>query len=160
MDGNETTFWHSEYSPPKVPLPHSITIDMHATNYISGLTYLPRQDAPYNGNIGQYSISVSGNGTAWSASVTSGTWADDKSLKTAIFTSVSARYVRLTALTEAGNRGPWTSAAHIALLGAAPPIVPARSRTASTGSAGSPVAAAHAADNDLVSYCTFVCHDD
>ena len=33
------------------------------------------------------------------------------------FTAVSARYVRLTATTEAGNRGPWSSAAEINLLG-------------------------------------------
>ncbi len=32
------------------------------------------------------------------------------------FTAVSARYVRLTATTEAGNRGPWSSAAEINLL--------------------------------------------
>ena len=84
VDGSRTTFWHSKYSPTPVPLPHSITINTHATRYISGLTYLPRQDASYNGNIGRYSISVSSDGTAWSAPVASGTWADDKSLKTAI----------------------------------------------------------------------------
>ena len=33
------------------------------------------------------------------------------------FAAVSARYVRLTATTEAGNRGPWSSAAEINLLG-------------------------------------------
>ena len=32
-----------------------------------------------------------------------------------------ARYVRLTALTEAGNRGPWSSAAEINVLGRAEP---------------------------------------
>ena len=43
--------------------------------------------------------------------------ADDKSRKTAAFSTVSARYVRLTALTEAGGRGPDTSAAAIGLSG-------------------------------------------
>jgi galactose oxidase len=149
IDGSHATFWHSEYSPTLVPLPHSITIDTHATPYISGLTYLPRQDASYNGNIGRYSISVSSDGTAWSALVASGTWADDKSLKTAIFRSVSARYVRLTALTEAGNRGPWTSAAEIGLLGGEPPVGPALSRTGWTASADSQQSAAYAAGNVL-----------
>ncbi len=90
---------------------------MHATRYVSGLTYLPRQDSSYYGDIGQYSISVSSDGTSWSAPVVAGTWADDKTLKTALFGSVSARFVRLTALTEAGNRGPFSSAAEIGLLG-------------------------------------------
>ena len=149
VDGSQATFWHSEYSPTLVPLPHSITIDTHATRYVSGVTYLPRQDVSYNGNIGRYSISVSSNGTAWSAPVASGTWGDDKSLKTAIFSSVSARYVRLTALTEAGNRGPWTSAAEIGLLGGEPPVGPALSRTGWTASADSQQSAAYAAGNVL-----------
>jgi len=33
--------------------------------------------------------------------------------KYAVFTPVSARFVRLTALTESGNRGQWSSAAEI-----------------------------------------------
>lgn len=40
-----------------------------------------------------------------------GTYIDDQSLKTTVFTAVNARYVRMQALTEAGNRGPWTSCA-------------------------------------------------
>src|SRR5215831_14270692 len=106
IDGNQATIWHSKFSPTAVPLPYSITIDMHTANYVSGLTYLPRQDTSSNGNIGRYSISVSLDGINWGAQVTTGTWADDKSAKKAIFSSVSGRYVRLTAFTEAGNRGP------------------------------------------------------
>ena len=105
IDGNTATFWHSNYKPTPVPLPHSITIDMHATNYVSGLTYLPRQDLSYNGNIGQYSISISSDGTNWGAPVVTGTWADDKTRKTAVFGGVLGRYVRLTALTEAQTSG-------------------------------------------------------
>jgi F5/8 type C domain len=53
---------------------HSITIYMHAVTYVSGLTYLPRHAASYNGDIGQYSISVSINGKHWNAPVATGTW--------------------------------------------------------------------------------------
>jgi len=109
---------------------------MHAVNDISGLTYLPRQDPSYNGDIGQYSISVSINGKSWGAPVVTGTWADDKTLKTAEFGGVAARYVRLTALTEAGNRGPWASAAEVGLLGG-PPTAPTIPRTGWTISADS-----------------------
>ena len=69
-----------------------------------------------NGRVGKYSIGVSTNGITWSA-VASGTWPDTGTEKTVNFTAVSARYVRLTATTEAGNRGPWSSAAEINLLG-------------------------------------------
>lgn len=52
-----------------------------------------------------------------------GTWVDDSSLKTTTFTPFTASYVRITALTEAGGRGPWTTAAEFNVYtgGAAPP---------------------------------------
>jgi galactose oxidase len=149
IDGNPATIWHSKFSPTAVPLPHSIAIDMHATNYVSELTYLPRQDTSSNGNIGQYSISVSMDGINWGTPVATGTWADDKSLKTAVFSSVPCRYVRLTAFTEAGNRGPWTSAAEIGLLGGEPPIGPALPRIGWTVSADSVASAKYVAANVL-----------
>ena len=148
IDGNSTTIWHSKYSPTPVPLPHSITIDMHAVKNVSGLTYLPRQDSVSNGNIGQYSISVSSDGSNWGTPVATGTWADDKTRKTAEFSGVTARYVRLTAFTEAGNRGPFTSAAEIGLLGN-PPIGPALPRVGWTATADSQASATYAAGNVL-----------
>src|SRR5205814_3524488 len=99
------------------PLPHSITIDPGATRAVTGLTYLPRQDAARNGIIGDYTISVSTDGTGWGSPVARGSWADDRTPKTVTFASQQARYVRLTATSEAGNRGPWTSAAEVDLLG-------------------------------------------
>ena len=116
LDGSATTIWHSVWSPaPKAPLPHTITIDTKATRSISGLRYLPRSDIA-KGRIGKYSVGVSSNGTTWSV-VKTGTWPDTGTEKTVTFTEVRARYVRLTAITEAGNRGPWSSAAEINLLG-------------------------------------------
>jgi galactose oxidase len=147
IDGNSNTFWTSAR---RSRLPHSITINMHAVNDVSGLTYLPRQDASYNGDIGQYSISVSMNGKHWSAPVATGTWADDKTLKTAEFGGVAARYVRLTGLTEAGNRGPWTSAADIGLLSDAPtgPPLPQAGWTASADSEEPGEGASNVLDGD------------
>jgi galactose oxidase len=148
IDGNAATIWHSSYSPTPIPLPHSITINMHATNQLVGLTYLPRQDSSRNGTIGRYSVSVSRDGVNWSAPVATGTWADDKTRKTAEFGSVTAQYVRLTALTKAGNRGPWSSSAELGLLGD-PAIGPALPRTAWTVSADSQASGTYAASNVL-----------
>jgi galactose oxidase len=77
LDGDPATFWHSTYTPTGSPLPHSITIDMHATMDVSGLTYLPRQDGSPNGTIGRYEITTSSDGTTWSSAVATGTWNDD-----------------------------------------------------------------------------------
>ncbi|MGW3208795.1 discoidin domain-containing protein [Streptomyces sp. NPDC001135] len=127
LDGDSGTLWHTQWSGTVPPLPHSITIDMHRTAVVSGLSYDPRTDDSPNGRIGQYSITTSLDGTAFGKPVASGTWKDDDTVKGATFGQpVSARYVRLTALTEAGGRGPWTSAAELRLSGPADPAVHGR----------------------------------
>ena len=53
-----------------------------------------------------------------------GTYIDDQTLKITTFTPTNAQYVRIQALTEAGNRGPWTSASEFNVYtaaGSAPP---------------------------------------
>ncbi|MEU7552807.1 discoidin domain-containing protein [Streptomyces sp. NPDC044571] len=116
LDGNSTTLWHSKWSATPAPLPHSITIDMHRTAVVSALVYRPRADGA-NGRVGEYSVSASTDGQNWASPVATGTLADDGSAKTLGFAPQGARFVRLTALTEAGGRGPWTSAAELDLLG-------------------------------------------
>ena len=53
-----------------------------------------------------------------------GTWVDDSSLKTTTFTPFTARYLRILALSEAGGRGPWSSAAEVNVYTAAFPAPP------------------------------------
>ncbi|MFJ5031185.1 discoidin domain-containing protein [Streptomyces sp. NPDC088560] len=122
LDGNPGTIWHTQWSGDTRPLPHSITIDMHRTAVVSGLSYEPRLDDSANGRTGQYSITTSTDGTAFGKPVATGTWKDDDTVKGATFDQpVTARYVRLTAITEAGGRGSWSSAAELRLSGPANP---------------------------------------
>ena len=58
IDGNNSTFWHTEYNPTNVPLPHMITVDMGQSYLIGSTTYLPRQDGQSDGNIGQHQIQL------------------------------------------------------------------------------------------------------
>ena len=58
IDGDTSTFWHSEYDPTLVGLPHTATIDMGSAYLVGSITYLPRQDGNPNGNIGQHVISL------------------------------------------------------------------------------------------------------
>jgi galactose oxidase len=142
LDGDAGSMWHSRWEGAPAPLPHTCTIDMQSVQDIAGLRYLPRQDGNSNGTIGQYEVTVSRDGVTFSAPVATGAWADDTLEKTALFPAVSARCVRLTARTEAGNRGPWSSAAEIAVLGEVPPPVLSRagwSVTASDAASGDPV---------------------
>ena len=58
IDNNTSTFWHSEYEPTLVGLPHTATIDMKTASLVGSITYLPRQDGQANGRIGQHIISL------------------------------------------------------------------------------------------------------
>ena len=69
-------------------------------------------------------ISYSGDGTTFTT-VAQGTWIDDATLKTTTFTPTSGQYVRIVAITEAGNRGPWSSCAEINIYTADPNDPPA-----------------------------------
>ncbi len=117
LDGNTGSFWHSEYSPTLSPLPHTITIDMKQNYNVVGLAYLPRQDGNGNGHIGRHQIFVSQDGSNFGQPVAFGTWLDDASRKVSPFEPQVARFVRLVALSEAGDSGPWTSAAEIEIYG-------------------------------------------
>ena len=136
VDGKTTTFWHSRWTGgPDAPLPHTLTIDLHDTVIVGGLRYLPRPAAGgRNGNIGQYQIHLSSDGNSWGSPVAAGTFADDSTEKTVSYPSRSARFVRLTALTEAGGRGPWSNAAEINLLGHTDPVIPRAGWTVSADS--------------------------
>jgi galactose oxidase len=112
LDGDPTTMWHTEWDPVNVALPHTITLDMGSIQYVDGVTYLPRQDGNSNGNIGEHQLFISTDGSQYTL-VAFGTWLDDASEKSADFETIPARFIKLVALTEAGNRGPWTSAAEI-----------------------------------------------
>ncbi|MGW4695541.1 TIM-barrel domain-containing protein [Kitasatospora cineracea] len=117
IDGSSATIWHTQWSGTAAPLPHEIQLDLGARYAVDGLGYLPRQDGGVNGRIGQYEVYVSDSTTDWGPPVATGTFADTASAKKAAFTAKTGRYLRLRALTEAGNRGPWTSAAEITATG-------------------------------------------
>jgi alpha-galactosidase len=96
VDGRLTTLWHSEFSPVHAPLPISLTIDTGALRTLTGLTYQGRLDGGSTGNITAYTVELSSDGVNYTPAG-SGTWADDSSIKSAAFTPVMARYLRLTA---------------------------------------------------------------
>ncbi len=58
IDGSTSTFWHTEYDPVTVDLPHMITVDMGSSYTVGSITYLPRQDGQSDGNIGQHQIQL------------------------------------------------------------------------------------------------------
>ena len=94
FDNDLNTFWQSKDG---APLPHYVTIDMKSTYLINSLSYLPRRDQTTGGNIQAHTIQLSSNGQSWGQPVAIGTYRNDNSIKTTLFASTSARYVRLSA---------------------------------------------------------------
>lgn len=95
IDGDLSTFWHSAPAATD-PLPATLTLDLGGDYDVQGLSYISRQDGNPNGNVTQYEVAVSSDGSEFTT-VTSGSWADDSSQKYATWDATPARYVRLTA---------------------------------------------------------------
>jgi galactose oxidase len=129
LDGDATTLWRTAAT----ALPHLLTIDTQNRIALSGLTYLPPADSA-NGRIGRYEVLISDDGTTWSKPVATGTFADDATLKTVAIATVVTRFVRLRALSEAGNRTTKSAAAEINLLGGTDPALPRTGWTATADS--------------------------
>ncbi|MFC9331641.1 TIM-barrel domain-containing protein [Kitasatospora sp. NPDC057015] len=122
FDGNNATIWHSAWSgATPTPLPHDIQIDLGARYKVDSFSYLPRQDGGTNGRIGQYEVYVSDTTGDWGTAVGAGTFDDTATVKKVSLPPKPGRYLRLRAITEAGNRGPWTSVAEISATGSGAP---------------------------------------
>lgn len=113
IDNNANTFWHTPFGAAGNALPHYITVDMKQVQLINSLSMQPRQDGKANGNIGAHTITTSKDCVTFYPPFVLGTWRDDQTTKVSLFEAHNARCVRITATTEAGNRGPWSSVAEI-----------------------------------------------
>lgn len=112
IDDDPNTLWHSQYSPYQ-PMPHEITVNLGASDTVSGLQYQPRQDGNVNGDITSYAVLVSNDGTNFTQ-VANGSWAGDASTKSVAFPAQPARYVRLQALAGVND---FAAAAEINIVG-------------------------------------------
>ncbi|MCH5179055.1 MAG: discoidin domain-containing protein, partial [Prevotellaceae bacterium] len=104
VDGNPSTFWHTMYSVTMANFPHWVDFDCLQQCTLTGFSYLPRQDSP-NGNIKDYEIFVSQDGTNWGEPIYKGSFANNRNIKKVMFTKpVQARYLRFRALSnQAGD---------------------------------------------------------
>jgi hypothetical protein len=116
IDGDPTTFWHTEWSASSPEHPHKLDMALGGTYEVWGLSYLPRQDGSPNGTVLQYTIYVSRDGVKWGKAVATGTLTNDATEKTLVFLGKTGQFVRFVAQSEV-NGNPWTSAAEINILG-------------------------------------------
>lgn len=99
IDGDETTLWHTKWSP--AHLPESITLDLGGKYSINQFNYKPRAGAS-NGTITGYNLYTSVDGTNFTK-VANGSWARDEKTKIVRFNAVEATHIRLEAVEGVGN---------------------------------------------------------
>lgn len=103
IDGDPSTFWHSEYNKTVTKHPHVLEIDLGKEREFSGITCLPRQDGSANGRVADYSIETSADGKTWQQAA-KGKFPNSDELQIVNFDKpVKARYFRFTALSEVGG---------------------------------------------------------
>ncbi|MFD0865476.1 glycoside hydrolase N-terminal domain-containing protein, partial [Tessaracoccus lubricantis] len=142
IDGNPSTFWHTQWSGGSPAYPHYIVLDLGSEKTFQSFVYTPRpksdcgssnDPAVCNGQIGGYSIQVPTAGTfvaptaaqlrqaqyaqpadAVYETVASGTFEKNTAPKTVTFDEpVTARYVKLLATTPAAAGQAWAHAGEL-----------------------------------------------
>lgn len=101
VDGNPNTIWHSAYSVTVAKHPHWVDFDLSKEVSFKGISYLPRTDEAGNGDVKDFSISVSDDAKTWKE-VHKGSFSYNRgTVQQVLFkVPVKARYVRFTALSE------------------------------------------------------------
>jgi hypothetical protein len=99
---DETNIWHSKYYQKAVPF--TISIDLHSTNQLDKMEYLPRNDGS-NGRWLKGSVATSADNIHWSDSIPFN-WTNDEQTKTLAFpTHPMARYLRVKVSESVGDYG-------------------------------------------------------
>ncbi|MBN1126987.1 MAG: discoidin domain-containing protein [Sedimentisphaerales bacterium] len=115
IDGKSDTFWHTTWSTGQPGHPHEIQVDLSKATSMAGFSYLPRQDMT-NGRIRNYEFYVSDDGKSWGQPVSEGRFRNSPALQKAMLDQpVTARYIRLVALSEVTNQ-PYTTIAELDII--------------------------------------------
>ena len=82
LDGDLSTFWHSQWSGGSQPLPHEITVDMKKVVTLTNIGLIQRQHDSYR-DVGGGEFFVSSDGSTWTSV---GTFSAQQVLEEQIFT--------------------------------------------------------------------------
>ncbi|MFT7618325.1 MAG: beta-galactosidase [Planctomycetota bacterium] len=115
IDGNEDTFWHTNWQTTKKQQPHDFQLDLGQDHKLAGISYLPRQSGQ-NGWIKNFELYVSSDGENWGKPVKKGTFPASSRRQNVMFKApLKARYVRLVSLSEMAG-GYYTTIAELDIL--------------------------------------------
>lgn len=116
LDGDPRTHWHSQFSLGAVSKhPHHVILDLGRARTITGIRYLARQDAGWNGALAKCDVTVSDSAEAWPEKHHSVEFRKTREAQEARF-EAQGRYLRLRIRSEV-NGGPWASIAELGVIG-------------------------------------------
>ena len=102
VDGDPTTYWHSQYGVTLTKYPHSVTIDLGRT--VEGIAAVFQQrHYGMNGNIKDFKFEVSKDGKAWERVLESKLRGGPGEQKFSFKDSIQFRFWRFTGLNEHGG---------------------------------------------------------
>lgn len=105
IDGDPGSIWHSQYTPARLNLPHSVTVDMAAPVSIKAVTLTPRADGS-NGRIRDFDLFLSDDAANFGTPVFSGTLPDQGTIQTVTLPAArSARYLKIVVRSEYSGQG-------------------------------------------------------
>lgn len=117
LDGDASTFWHTEWLNASPAYPHHVTVDLGAEHGLRGISVQQRPGSEPNGRIKAYEVYASADGVEWGAPVAAGELAPASGPQNVSFQSpVTARYVKVVALSSL-NGQPWASIAELEFFG-------------------------------------------
>ena len=115
FDGDNSTYWHTDWGTNEPTCPHTLIVDMVKTYQIKAFTYLARQDGQSNGMVKAYEVYLSTDGKSWGNPVASGEFKNTTALQVATFAkSTAGRYLKFVAKSEVNGKA-WSSAAEIGI---------------------------------------------
>ena len=112
IDDNESTIWHTQYSPSTPDCPHELVVDMKQTYRITAFSYKGRNDGS-NGRVLRYEVYFSSNPLLWGEPAASGTFNNTSDKQTvSIPRKPEARYMKFLVRTVVDNKA-YASAAEL-----------------------------------------------
>jgi hypothetical protein len=105
VDGDSSTFWHTEWKSGLQRLPASLTVDLGAGTETIGFDYAPRADSD-RGRVKRYRVEASDNGNQWRLISAESELGDSPDSRRVDFSKpVKARFLRLVVISDHGRSG-------------------------------------------------------